>query len=170
MRPAIADRGCGVLAALAQSPIAVDDRRSAASVLIRNAHHPYDGCAWRARRRRSPDYRRPHRGHRQQHRRRHRAQRSSTPQAAPVTPGLFGGVGHLGVEEIGLEPSEGDYALALGEMRPEFDVTLAFNPDSTAIGVNRIGGVTFAVLAPDARRPARTIGPGARSSPARARS
>ncbi len=51
-----------------------------------------------------------------------------------VTPGLFGGVGHLGVEEIGIEPSEGDYALALGEMRPEFDVTLAFNPNSAAIG------------------------------------
>ena len=68
----------------------------------------------------------------------------------PVTPGFFGGLGHLGVEEIGLEPSEGDYALALGEMRPEFDVTLAFNPASTAIGVNRIGGVTFAVLAPTA--------------------
>lgn len=80
----------------------------------------------------------------------------------PVTPGFFGGVGHLGVEEIGLEPSEGDYALALGEMRPEFDVTLAFNPDSTAIAVNRIGGVTFAVLAPSAEagskdRPGGTI-------------
>jgi hypothetical protein len=66
------------------------------------------------------------------------------------------------VEEIGLEPSEGDYALALGEMRPEFDVTLAFNPDSTAIAVNRIGGVTFAVLAPSAEagskdRPGGTI-------------
>jgi imidazolonepropionase-like amidohydrolase len=65
-----------------------------------------------------------------------------------VTPGFFGGVGHLGLEEIGLEPSEGDYALNLGDMRPEFDVTLAFNPASTAIAVNRIGGVTFAVLAP----------------------
>ena len=68
----------------------------------------------------------------------------------PVTPGFFGGVGHLGVEEIGLEPTEGDYALALGQMRPEFDVTLAFNPASVAIGVNRIAGVTFAVLAPTA--------------------
>ena len=67
-----------------------------------------------------------------------------------VTPGLFGGVGHLGVEEIGIEPTEGDYALALGEMRPEFDVTLAFNPNSAAIAVNRVGGVTFAVLAPTA--------------------
>jgi imidazolonepropionase-like amidohydrolase len=70
--------------------------------------------------------------------------------ARPVTPGLFGGVGHLGLEEIGLEPSEGDYALNLGEMRPEFDVTLGFNPESTSIGVNRIAGMTFAVLAPSA--------------------
>jgi imidazolonepropionase-like amidohydrolase len=79
-----------------------------------------------------------------------------------VTPGLFGGVGHLGVEEIGIEPTEGDYALALGEMRPEFDVTLAFNPNSAAIAVNRVGGVTFAVLAPTAEegsgdRPGGTI-------------
>jgi imidazolonepropionase-like amidohydrolase len=68
----------------------------------------------------------------------------------PVTPGFFGGVGHLGVEEIGIEPSEGDYSLRLGEMRPEFDVSLAFNPNSTAVAVNRAGGVTFAVLAPTA--------------------
>ena len=68
----------------------------------------------------------------------------------PVTPGFFGGVGHMGVEEIGLEPTEGDYALALGEMRPEFDVTLAFNPASAAIAVSRAAGVTFAVLAPSA--------------------
>jgi imidazolonepropionase-like amidohydrolase len=68
-----------------------------------------------------------------------------------VTPGLFGGIGHIGVEEIGIEPTEGDYALSLGEMRPEFDVTRAFNPNSTAIAVNRVGGVTFAVLAPTAR-------------------
>jgi imidazolonepropionase-like amidohydrolase len=73
----------------------------------------------------------------------------------PVTPGFFGGVGHLGLEEIGLEPSEGDYALNLGEMRPEFDVTFGFNPESTAIGVNRAAGVTFAVLAPSAEAGAR---------------
>jgi Amidohydrolase family len=67
-----------------------------------------------------------------------------------VTPGLFGGVGHLGIEEIGLEPSVDDYALKLGAMRPEFDVTGAFNPDSVVIGVGRLGGVTFAQLAPSA--------------------
>jgi hypothetical protein len=66
----------------------------------------------------------------------------------PVTPGLFGGIGRLGIEEIGLEPSVDDYALKLGAMRPEFDVTLAFDPDSAVVGVARLGGVTFAQLAP----------------------
>ena len=68
----------------------------------------------------------------------------------PVTPGLFGGIGHLGIEEIGEEPTVDDYALKLGSMRPEFDVTAAFNPDSVVLGVNRIGGITFAMLAPSA--------------------
>jgi imidazolonepropionase-like amidohydrolase len=68
----------------------------------------------------------------------------------PVTPGLFGGIGHLGIEEIGLEPTAADYALKLGAMRPEFDVTPAFNPDSAVLGVGRMGGVTFAQLAPAA--------------------
>jgi hypothetical protein len=68
----------------------------------------------------------------------------------PVTPGLFGGIGHLGIEEIGEESTVDDYALKLGSMRPEFDVTMAFNPDSVVLGVNRIGGITFAMLAPSA--------------------
>jgi imidazolonepropionase-like amidohydrolase len=66
----------------------------------------------------------------------------------PVTPGFFGGVGHLGIEEIGLEPTVDDYSLKVGAMRPEFDVSLAFNPESAVLGVGRIGGVTFAQLAP----------------------
>ncbi len=68
----------------------------------------------------------------------------------PVTPGLFGGLGHLGVEEIGLESSVDDYSLKLGSMRPEFDVTQAFNPDSVILGVARLGGITFAVVSPSA--------------------
>jgi imidazolonepropionase-like amidohydrolase len=71
-------------------------------------------------------------------------------QGRPVTPGFFGGLTHLGVEEIGLEPTAGDAALKLGTMRPEFDVALAFNPDSVAIGVSRVEGVTFAVIVPTA--------------------
>jgi len=68
----------------------------------------------------------------------------------PVTPGLFGGLTHLGLDEIGLEPTAEDAALKLGTMRPEFDVALAFNPDSVSIGVSRLGGVTFAAITPSA--------------------
>ena len=64
----------------------------------------------------------------------------------PVTPGLFGGLSHLGIEEIGLEASVDDYSLKLGSMRPEFDVTAAFNPESVVLGVGRMGGITFAVI------------------------
>jgi imidazolonepropionase-like amidohydrolase len=71
-------------------------------------------------------------------------------QERPVTPGFFGGLTHLGLEEIGLEPTAEDAALKLGTMRPEFDVALAFNPDSVAIGVSRVEGVTFAVIVPTA--------------------
>ena len=68
----------------------------------------------------------------------------------PVTPGLFGGIGHLGIEEVGEETSVDDYTLQLSAMRPEFDVTLAFNPDSVVLGVGRLGGITFATVAPSA--------------------
>lgn len=68
----------------------------------------------------------------------------------PVTPGLFGGIGHLGIEEVGEETSVDDYTLKLNAMRPEFDVTLAFNPDSVVLGVGRLGGITFAAVAPSA--------------------
>ena len=66
----------------------------------------------------------------------------------PLTPGLFGGLSNLGVEEIGLEPSAGDGSVALGDMRPEFDLTLAYNPDSPTVAASRISGVTFMMLAP----------------------
>lgn len=76
----------------------------------------------------------------------------------PLTPGLFGGITALGVEEVSLEPSTVDSSTSYGEgkhgpafePRPEFDVTLAFNPDSVVIGVNRIEGITFAMVAPTA--------------------
>jgi hypothetical protein len=34
------------------------------------------------------------------------------------------------------------------ESRPELDVTLAFNPESAVIGVNRVEGLTYAMVAP----------------------
>jgi hypothetical protein len=67
-----------------------------------------------------------------------------------VTPGFFGGVGYLGLQEIGIEPTTEDYALRLDAMRPEFDVAPAYNADSVAIAVNRVDGVTFAVISPGA--------------------
>ncbi|HWM65451.1 MAG TPA: amidohydrolase family protein [Steroidobacteraceae bacterium] len=76
----------------------------------------------------------------------------------PVTPGLFGGLSHLGIEEIGIEPTVDDYSLKLGSMRPEFDVTAAFNPESMILGVARMGGITFAMISPTAE-------PGAKGSP-----
>ena len=66
----------------------------------------------------------------------------------PITPGIFGGLGRIGLEEIGLESSTGDYAQRLGQMRPEFDVTLAYNPESMSLGIHRANGITFSVLAP----------------------
>jgi hypothetical protein len=69
-----------------------------------------------------------------------------------VTPGMFGGLGRIGLEEIGLEKTTGDYAQRLEQMRPEFDVTLAFNPEAMSLGVHLKNGLTFSVLAPTSAR------------------
>lgn len=66
----------------------------------------------------------------------------------PVTPALFGGIVQLGVVEVEAESSTRDGTLKLGQMRPEFDVALAFNPDSIPVAVSRAEGVGFALLAP----------------------
>ena len=74
----------------------------------------------------------------------------------PLTPGLFGGLSGLGIEEVSGEPATVDTTLAMGTTvpphedtwRPEFDVMPAFNPHSAAIGVNRVEGITFTVLSP----------------------
>lgn len=68
-----------------------------------------------------------------------------------VTPGLFGGIGTVGIIEISLEPSTVDSALRLGKMYPEFDLSLAYNADSSNVGVARADGIAFALLAPSAR-------------------
>lgn len=66
----------------------------------------------------------------------------------PVTPGTFGGLTRVGLEEIGLESTTGDHSHRLGQMRPEFDVTMAFNPESMSLGIHRSNGITFTVLTP----------------------
>ncbi len=72
----------------------------------------------------------------------------------PVTPGLFGGVSQVGLEEVNLEPSTYDAELELTApawqhmWRPEFDVTPAFNARSIVLAVMRIEGVTWSTIAP----------------------
>lgn len=76
----------------------------------------------------------------------------------PLTPALFGGLSGLGVEEVSGEPATVDHALALNgpmtvpaiepDWRPEFDLVPAYNPRSAAIGVNRVAGIGWTMLAP----------------------
>jgi hypothetical protein len=68
----------------------------------------------------------------------------------PVTPALFGGLGELGVIEVSAEHSTDDSTLKLEQMRPEFDPSLAFNPDSVPVAVARVEGVGFTLLVPGA--------------------
>lgn len=72
----------------------------------------------------------------------------------PVTPGLFGGLTQIGLEEVSQEESTYDATLKLEApawqhmWRPEFDVTPAFNARSILLPVARVEGVTWAMLAP----------------------
>ena len=72
----------------------------------------------------------------------------------PMTPGLFGGISQVGLEEVHQEPSTFDAELKLEApawqhmWRPEFDVTPAFNPRSIVLAVARIEGVTWGTIAP----------------------
>ena len=73
-----------------------------------------------------------------------------------LTPGLFAGLTHIGLEEISAESSTVDATLDFKaptweqKWRPEFDVVLAYNPRSTVVPVTRIEGLTWTVLAPGA--------------------
>ena len=82
----------------------------------------------------------------------------------PLTPSLFGGITDIGVEEVSGEPSTVDATLALGanaadmQVRPEFDVTLAYNPDSVLVPVARVEGVGWTLLAAGTRPGGSLIG------------
>jgi hypothetical protein len=75
-------------------------------------------------------------------------------QGHVLTPGFFGGLSAIGLEEVMLEDSTFEEALTIKapfhetQLRPEFDPTVAFNPRSTVVPVTRIEGVTWTVLAP----------------------
>jgi Amidohydrolase family len=72
----------------------------------------------------------------------------------PVTPGLFGGITQIGLEEVNQEEDTYDAQLKLTApawqhmWRPEFDVTPAFNGRSAVLAVARIEGITWTALAP----------------------
>jgi len=65
-----------------------------------------------------------------------------------VTPGLFGALTHLGVEEICGVAETVDARQAGQVYSAAFDVAFAFNPRSVVIPVNRIEGVTRAAVVP----------------------
>ena len=73
-----------------------------------------------------------------------------------LTPGLFGGLTDIGLEEIAEESQTIDSNLNFKspgwdqQWRPELDVTLAYNPRSFIVPVTRIEGVTWTVLIPSA--------------------
>ncbi len=66
----------------------------------------------------------------------------------PLTPALFGGITEIGIEEVSGEAATVDSALKLEAqpMRPEFDVTLAYNPESVLIPIARVEGLGFTLL------------------------
>jgi Amidohydrolase family len=71
-----------------------------------------------------------------------------------LTPGLFGGLTAIGLEEIAEESQTIDSTLNMKspawqqQWRPELDVTLAYNPRSFVVPVTRVEGVTWTVLTP----------------------
>jgi hypothetical protein len=67
-------------------------------------------------------------------------------EGRPVTPGFFAGITELGLVEIGAVESSVDSGLETEALRPEFDVTPAYNPHSTVIPVTRIEGYTWSML------------------------
>ena len=73
-----------------------------------------------------------------------------------LTPALFGGINDIGLEEVSGEKTTVDSSQALGAeshemaVRPEFDVTLAYNPASVLIPVARVEGIGFTLLSANA--------------------
>ena len=67
----------------------------------------------------------------------------------PLTPGLFAGITSLGLVEISLVEHTADAALSGADMRPEFNVTPAYNPWSSLVPVTRIEGFSWSMLGAD---------------------
>ena len=67
-------------------------------------------------------------------------------EGKPLTPGFFAGITNIGLTEVSAVKESTDSSLTLKEMRPEFNVTLAYNPNSSLIPVNRIEGFSYTLL------------------------
>ena len=65
-----------------------------------------------------------------------------------VTPGLFTPIGSLGLVEVGFSAGPDDSGQIGDQFTASFDVADAFNRRSTLIAINRIEGVTRALIAP----------------------
>lgn len=65
-----------------------------------------------------------------------------------VTPGLFDPVSRFGIEEVSGVKQTRDFSTEGRQFTASFDVTPAINPRSMLIPVNRIAGVTTAMVAP----------------------
>lgn len=70
-----------------------------------------------------------------------------------ITPGLFDPASVLGVEEISLESTTVDHVQRGERYTASFTVAPAINPRSTLIAINRIEGVTRALVAPTSSAP-----------------
>ncbi|NNL95447.1 MAG: amidohydrolase family protein [Xanthomonadales bacterium] len=70
-------------------------------------------------------------------------------EGRPLTPGLFAGLTSIGLGEVSAVDESVDNALEsieISPMRPEFDVTPAYNPHSSLVPVTRIEGHSFTLL------------------------
>ncbi len=65
-----------------------------------------------------------------------------------VTPGLFSPFGQLGLVEVSSSANPTDYSQRGEQFTASFDVAAAYNPRSTLIPINRIEGITRALIAP----------------------
>ena len=66
-----------------------------------------------------------------------------------VTPGIFAGFTRMGIVEIDAVDGTNDTAAASSPFNAALDVAPAVNPKSSPLAINRLEGVTRAVVAPD---------------------
>lgn len=66
-----------------------------------------------------------------------------------VTPGLMTPLGQIGLVEVDAVLETVDFIQRGDRFTASFDVADAYNPNSTLVAINRIAGITYAVLSPE---------------------